>query len=172
MKVFIHKTADVSKKAKIGGGSKVWHLAQIRENAIIGSNCIIGKNVYIDFDTIIGNHCKIQNNCSIYHKTKIEDGVFIGPHVVITNDKNPRAIDSEGNLKSPGDWENGEVLIKYGASVGAGCIILPNVKIGKYAMVGAGSIVSENIPDFALAYGNPARIRGRVNKKGIVIKRF
>lgn len=169
---FIHRTAEIGKNTKIGENTKIWHFAQIRENVQIGQNCIIGKNVYMDFGNIIGNNCKIENNCSIYHRTIIEDGVFIGPHVVITNDKFPRAIDPEGNLKSPEDWEAGMVVVSNGASIGAGSIILPNIKIGRFAVVGAGSIVSHDVPDFALVYGNPARVCGKVNKKGLVIKRF
>ena len=168
----IHETVEIGGSTRIGENTKVWHFAQIREKVKIGSNCIIGKNVYIDFETIIGNNCKIQNNCSIYHKTIIEDGVFIGPHVVITNDKTPRAIDLKGKIKSPKDWKAGVVLIKYGASIGAGCVILPNVTIGRFAMVGAGSLVSHDIPDFALVYGNPAKVHGRVDENGTVIKRF
>lgn len=168
----IHKTAEIGKNVIIGEDTKVWHYVQIRENVIIGTNCIIGKNVYIDAGIIIGNNCKIQNNCSIYLTTTIEDGVFIGPHVVITNDKNPRAIDSKDNLKSAKDWKAGSVVVKYGASIGAGSIILPNITIGKFAMIGAGSVVSKDIPDFALVYGNPAKVHGKVDKNGLITERF
>lgn len=166
-KIFIHKTAEIEKNVHLGENTKVWHFAQIRENVTIGSNCIIGKNVYIDAETIIGNNCKLQNNCSIYHTAIIEDGVFIGPHVIITNDKTPRAITPKGNLKTEADWKAGTVRIKYGASIGAGSIILPNVTIGKFAMIGAGSIVSRDVADFTLVYGNPAKVRGKVDEKGI-----
>lgn len=168
----IHKTAEIEKNVIIGKNTKIWHYAQIREGAKIGSVCVIGKNVFIDFETIIGNNCKIQNNCSIYHKTILEDGVFIGPHVIITNDKNPRAIDPQGMIKSVKDWKAGVVIIKYGASIGAGSIILPDVTIGKFAMVGAGSIVTHNIPDFALVYGSPAKMHGKVDERGVIIKRY
>lgn len=167
--IFVHKTAEIEQNIKIGKNTKIWHFAQIRGGAKIGQNCIIGKNVFIDFEVIVGNNCKIQNNCSIYHRTIIEDGVFIGPNVIITNDKTPRAIDPTGNLKSSKDWESGEVLVRYGASIGAGSIILPNITIGKYAMIGAGSVVSHNVPDFALVYGNPAKVHGRVDENGIKI---
>jgi acetyltransferase-like isoleucine patch superfamily enzyme len=169
---FIHETADVDKDATIGTETKIWHYAQIREHAKIGSNCTISKNVYIDFETIIGDNCKIQNNASIYHKTILEFGVFIGPHVIITNDKNPRAITPDGTIRPETDWAPGTVLVKYGASIGAGSIILPNVTIGKFAMIGAGSVVTEDVPDFALVYGNPAKIHGRVDEKGTVTERF
>jgi|SRR3989344_3222169 len=171
-KYFVHKTAEIEKKVKIGVNTKIWHLTQIRQNSIIGENCVFGKNVFIDFETIVGNNCKIQNNCSIYHKTVLEDGVFLGPNVVILNDKNPRAINSIGDIKTPKDWEAGTVVICLGASVGAGSIILPNIRIGKYALVGAGSIVTKDIPDYALVYGNPARVYGSVDESGKITKRF
>lgn len=171
----IHETAEVSKEAKIGTNTKIWHYCQIRENAEIGENCILAKGVYIDFGVKIGNNCKIQNRASIYHGTVVEDGVFVGPHVVITNDKNPRAINFDGSLKSNKDWEEKGARIKKGASIGAGSIILPGITIGKFALVGAGSIVTKDVPDFALVYGNPAELKGYVcycgfkleEKKGI-----
>tara|TARA_Y100000310_G_scaffold94862_1_gene92643 strand:- start:10413 stop:10907 length:495 start_codon:yes stop_codon:yes gene_type:complete len=157
---FIHSSAEISDKAKIGESTKIWHLSQIRENVKIGNNCVIGKNVYIDRDCIIGDNVKIQNNCSIYFFSEIEDGVFIGPHVCLTNDKKPRAITESGELKGESDWSQGKILIKKGASIGAGSIILPNITIGEYAMVGAGSVVTKDVPDKALVYGNPAVIKG------------
>ncbi len=160
MKVFTHPTADVSKKSKIGGNTKIWHQCQIRENANIGKNCILGKNVYIDHGVRIGNNVKIQNNSSIYFDSKLEDGVFIGPHVCLTNDKNPRAITKKGSLKTTGSWNAGKILIKKGASIGACSVILPSITIGKYAMIGAGSVVTRDVPDYALAYGNPAEFKG------------
>ncbi len=162
----IHPTSDVSPQANIGQNTSIWHQAQIREQAIIGANCIIGKNVYIDKSVIIGNNCKIQNNTSIYHGTTIEDGVFIGPHCILTNDTYPRAINPNGTLKTDTDWIEGKIIIKHGASLGAGTIILPNITIGTFALIGAGSIVTKDIPNYALAYGNPAKITGVVCKCG------
>ncbi len=160
----------ISKGAKIGKNTKVWHFSQVRENAIMGENCIIGKNCYIDFDVKIGNNVKIQNNSSIYHGSTIEDGVFIGPHVCLTNDKVPRAINEDGTLKNNSDWKVGKILIKKGASIGACSVILPNITIGKFAMVGAGSVVTKDVPDFGLVYGNPAKLHGYVDKKGNKVK--
>lgn len=159
---YIHPTAEVDKTAIIGNNTKIWHYVQIRENVIIGDNCIIGKNVYIDFGVNIGDNCKIQNNACIYHGTTIEDGVFIGPGCIITNDKNPKAINEDGSLKTNSDWEVKKVHISKGASLGAGSIILPSITIGQFAMIGAGSVVTKTIPACTLAYGNPAVIHGKV----------
>ncbi len=127
---------------------------------MIGRNCILGKGVYIDFGVHIGNNVKIQNRSSVYHGVELESGVFVGPHVIFTNDRLPRAINPDGTLKSDDDWELGHVLVKEGASIGAGSIIVPGVTIGRWAMIGAGSVVTRDIPDYGLAYGNPARLRG------------
>jgi len=165
---FIHQTADVSPQAVIGESVKIWAFSQVREGVSIGPECILGKNVYIDFDVKIGARCKIQNNCSLYHGLTVEEGVFIGPHVVFTNDKTPRAITKDGQLKTNDDWQVGQSLVKYGASIGAHCVVLPGVTIGRFAMVGAGSVVTKDVPDFALVYGNPARIHGSVDEEGKV----
>jgi acetyltransferase-like isoleucine patch superfamily enzyme len=169
--ISIYSTAEVSSKAKIGENSKIWHHAQIRENAIIGENCIIGKGVYIDKNVKIGNNCKIQNYSCIYHGVILEDGVFIGPGVKILNDKFPRAISPDGKLKNDSGWTEGKILIKKGASIGAGVIILPDVTVGEFALVGAGSVVTKNIPPYSLAYGNPAKIVGEVDRSGKVINK-
>jgi acetyltransferase-like isoleucine patch superfamily enzyme len=160
--VVIHSTAEVSAKAQIGSGTRIWHLVQIREGVVIGQNCIVGKDVYIDFGVKIGDNVKIQNSALIYHGATIEDGVFVGPQVCLTNDRMPRAITSDGHLKGNDDWIVGPILVKYGASLGAGSLILPNVTIGRFALVGAGAVVTRNVPDHALVVGNPARRVGYV----------
>ena len=159
---YIHPTAEVSKDARIGGNTRIWHYCYIREKASIGDNCILGKNVYIDHNVRIGSNVKIQNSCLIYFDAEIEDGVFIGPHVVLTNDKVPRAITPDGRIKSGTDWKSGKIHVKYGASIGAGSVILTDIAIGKFAMVGAGSVVTKDVPDYALVYGNPAIMKGYV----------
>jgi len=153
----IHPSADVSPLAVIGDETRIWHEAQVREGAHIGRECILGKGVYVDFDVQIGDRVKIQNRASIYHGVTLQDGVFVGPHVVFTNDRCPRAITPDGRLKSDADWEVGHTLVKEGASVGAGSIILPGVSIGRFAMIGAGSVVTHDVLDYAIVFGNPAR---------------
>ena len=170
MNYFKHHTADIASNATIGNETKIWNYVQIREKVCIGSECIIGKNVYIDFGVHIGNKCKIQNNVSLFHGVTIEDGVFIGPHVCFSNDKLPRAINEDGSVKTGNDWIVVKTMIQKGVSIGANSTILPGVIIGEYAMIGAGSVVTKNIPSFSLAYGNPARIVGTVDKKGDINK--
>ena len=162
----IHLTADVSPEAKIGNNVKIWHQAQVREAASIGDNCILAKNVYVDKNVVIGSNCKIQNNSSLYNGTTIEDGVFIGPYCVLTNDRYPRAVNVDESIKQDTDWTEGRILVKEGASLGASVIVLPNVTIGKLAMVGAGSVVTQNVPDYGLVYGNRAKLYGYVCKCG------
>jgi acetyltransferase-like isoleucine patch superfamily enzyme len=162
----IHPTADVSPHAIIGAGTRIWHQAQVRERARIGQNCIVGKGAYIDFDVAIGDNVKIQNGVFVYHGVTIEDGVFIGPRVCFANDMYPRAITPEGQLKTDADWEVGRTLVRFGASLGAGAIVLPNVTIGRFAMVGAGALVTRDVPDHGLVLGSPARLAGYVCRCG------
>ena len=162
----IHSTAEVSSAAKIGANVMIWHLAQVREGAFIGANTIVGKNVYVDKDVKVGDNCKIQNNSSLYHGAVLENGVFIGPHTILANDSVPRAVTKEGHLKQDKDWQEEKVLIKEGASLGANVTVLPDILIGRFAMVGAGSIVTRDVPDFGMVYGNPARLHGYVCRCG------
>jgi acetyltransferase-like isoleucine patch superfamily enzyme len=158
----IHPTADVSSQACIGLGTRIWHQAQVREGAHIGSNCIIGKGVYIDFDVQVGNNVKIQNGAYLYHGLTVADGVFIGPGACFTNDVYPRAITPDGQLKGNEDWEVGPTCVGYGASIGAGAVVLPNITIGRFALVAAGAVVTRSVPDHGLAAGVPARLLGYV----------
>lgn len=160
--IFIHNTADVSSSAKIGEGTKIWQHCQVRENAEIGANCILSKGVYIDAGVKIGNNVKIQNGISIYHGVTLEDGVFCGPHCVFTNDKRPRSINPDGSLKGAQDWEVSETLVKKGASIGAHATLICGITIGKWAMIGAGAVVTKSVPDYGLVVGNPARLHGFV----------
>ena len=158
--VTIHPTAEVSNGADIGSGTGIWHQVQVREGARIGENCIIGKGAYIDFEVQIGHSVKIQNYVSVYHGATVEDGVFLGPYVCLTNDKLPRAITPEGKLKSDAEWEVGQIRIKYGAAIGARAVVLPDVTVGRFALVGAGAVVIKDVPDYGLVVGNPARLIG------------
>ena len=158
----IHPTADVSASAEIGSGTKVWHRAQICAGASVGDECIIGSGVYIDRDVIVGNRVKIQTGAQLYHGSEVEDGVFIGPLACLSNDRHPRAITTDGRLQSDADWELGRIRVRFGASLGAGAIVLPGVVVGRFAMVGAGAVVTSDVPDHALVVGVPAHLVGYV----------
>lgn len=161
-KVFIHPTAVIDKTAIIRAGTKVWHFAHVRENAEIGRNCVLGDFVYVGRGVKIGNSVKLENRATVYRGVKIEDKVFVGPHVTFTNDPYPRSFST--------DWKIVETLVKEGASIGAGAVVICGVTIGEYALIGAGSVVTKDIPSHAMAYGNPAEVRGFACKCGKKLK--
>lgn len=156
----VHPTADVSPAANIGAGASIWHQAQVREGASVGPGCIIGKGVYVGAGVKIGANCKVQNYSCVYEGATLEDGVFIGPEVVLTNDKYPRAINPDGTLKTDSDWHLGRTLIRYGAAIGSRSVVVTGVTIGKWALVAAGAVVTKDVPDHALVVGSPARQAG------------
>lgn len=160
--VFVHPTAEVSPAAKIGEGTRVWHQAQVREGAVIGRECIIGKGVYVGAGVRVGNRVKIQNYALVYEGVTLEDGVFVGPHACFTNDLRPRAINPDGSLQRAEDWDIIPTHVERGASIGANSTIIAGVRIGEWAMVGAGAVVTHDVPPHALVVGSPARIIGHV----------
>ena len=159
---YVDPLAEVEPEAQIGAGTRIWRQAHIRTRASIGEMCNIGKGVYVESHVRIGSRVKIQNHVSLFEGVTIEDGVFIGPHVCFTNDMAPRAITPDGKLKSADDWEITPTLVKYGASIGAGSVIVCGVTIGEFALVGAGSVVTRDVAPHALVFGNPARFQGYV----------
>lgn len=164
--MFIHPSAEVESDVTIGEDSKIWHLAHIRRGAQLGSECVIGRGVFVDAGVHIGSRVKIQNYVSVFHGVTIEDGVFVGPHVCFTNDMFPRAVNPDMSLKAADDWVLSETLVKAGAAIGANSTIVCGITIGRWAMIGSGSVVTKDVPDYALVVGNPAHIIGYVTASG------
>ena len=158
--VYIHKSAVVDEGGQIGSGTKVWHFCHIMPKAVIGENCILGQNTFVDNNTSVGNGVKIQNNVSIYNGVTLEDDVFIGPSVVFTNVINPRSFIERKN-------ECKRTIVKIGATIGANATILCGVTIGEYSLVGAGAVVTKDVPPYTIVTGNPAKVSGKVDQDAI-----
>ena len=158
--VYVHPSADVSPQATIGTGTRVWHEAQVREGARVGRQCVLGKGSYVDRDVTVGDFCKIQNGAFVFHGFRLEDGVFLGPGAMLLNDLHPRAINPDGSPKSDADWEVAHGVVRYGAAIGGGAVVLPGVTVGRMALVGAGAVVTRDVPERGVVAGNPARLRG------------
>ncbi|WP_436074004.1 acyltransferase [Devosia sp. LjRoot3] len=159
MPATIHESAYVDEGAIIGEGSRVWHFSHVMGGASIGRNCVLGQNVMVGPGVSVGDNCKIQNNVSLYKGVELEDGVFCGPSCVFTNVVNPRAF-----LEKKEEFRT--TLVRSGASIGANATIVCGVTIGRYALIGAGAVVTRDVPDYALMLGVPARQVGWVNKAG------
>lgn len=154
MKYFVHESSYVDENVTIGEGTKIWHFCHISEGARIGRGCILGQNVFIGRNVTIGNNCKLQNNVSVYEGVTLEDEVFCGPSMVFTNVDTPRSAyprGPKGFLKT---------LVKRGCTIGANATILCGITLGEYSFIGAGSVVTKDVPAYALVYGNPAKIYG------------
>jgi UDP-2-acetamido-3-amino-2,3-dideoxy-glucuronate N-acetyltransferase len=163
-KFWAHKTAEIEKGAEIGKGTKIYQNCQILKGAEIGENCIIGHNCFISSKTKIGNGVKLESNIDVWDLVTLEDYVFVGPSAVFTNDLNPRAKYPKKEYPQYGKWL--PTLVKEGATIGANATILCGITIGKWAMVGAGAVVTKDVPDYAIVVGNPAKIIGWVCECG------
>jgi len=157
--IFIHETAVIDKGAQIGNGTKIWHFCHVMGTALIGENCVLGQNVFVGNNAKLGNNVKVQNNVSVYEGVICEDDVFLGPSMVFTNVTNPRsAVNRKDEFKT--------TLVKKGATIGANATILCGIEIGRFAFIGAGSVVTKNVPDYALFKGNPAKQAGWMSEQG------
>ena len=166
----VEPSADVAESAQLGEGTTVWHLAQVREDAVLGANCIVGRGAYVGTGVTMGDNCKLQNYALVYEPAVLEDGVFVGPAAVLTNDLYPRSIDPDGKLKRGDDWDAVGVTIREGAAIGARAVCVAPVTIGRWATVAAGSVVTKDVPDFALVAGVPARRIRWVGRAGVPLE--
>lgn len=167
MSVTIKETAQVDQTAELGDGTTVWELAQVRERAVLGTGCIVGRGAYVGTGVEIGDNVKLQNYALVYEPARLGDGVFVGPAAVLTNDAYPRSVDPAGNLKRGADWEPVAVIVGEGASLGARSVCVAPVRVGRWALVAAGAVVTRDVPDHALVAGVPARQIGWVGRAGV-----
>lgn len=170
MDVRVQGTADVDPRATLGPGTTVWHLAQVREDAVLGSDCVVGRGAYVGSGVRIGDGCKLQNYALVYEPAELEDGVFVGPAAVLTNDHWPRAVEPDGRPRTADDWERVGVTVRTGASIGARAVCVAPVTVGRWALVAAGAVVVHDVPDFALVAGVPARFLRWVGHAGVPLE--
>ena len=162
---FAHGSSYVDENVQVGKNTKIWHFSHIQSGSIIGSNCSIGQNVNIGYNGQIGNSVKIQNNVSIYEGVELEDYVFCGPSMVFTNIRVPRS-----KFPQKGSKYYEKTLVKKSASIGANATILCGITIGRYALIGSGTVVTKDVPDYALVIGNPGKVIGNVDQRGNRVK--
>jgi UDP-2-acetamido-3-amino-2,3-dideoxy-glucuronate N-acetyltransferase len=167
----VDPTADVHPSATVGRDTAIWGLAQVRENAVIGGSCVISRGVHIGTGVSVGDCVKIQDYALVYQPAIVEDGVFVGPAAVLTNDTYPRSVHPDGTLKGGADWIPVGVVLRTGCSIGARAVCVAPVTVGRWAMVAAGSVVTRDVPDFAVVAGNPARHRGWVGGAGVPLEK-
>jgi acetyltransferase-like isoleucine patch superfamily enzyme len=158
----VHPTAELEPDVSVGAGSSIWHRAQLRTGASIGAECVVGRDVFLDTGVVVGDRVKIQNAALVYHGVTVADGVFIGPGAILTNDRYPRAVTSTGELARPGDWTVSPIRLEEGCSIGAGAVVVAGVVVGPWATVGAGAVVTRDVPGHALVVGSPAHRIGWV----------
>lgn len=167
MTSYIEQSADVDDTATIGAGTRVWHLAQVRENAHIGANCTVSRGAYVGPAVVVGDGSKIQNYALVYDPAVLGRGVFIGPAAVLTNDQHPRAVNADLTPRDCADWHPVGVTVGEGAAIGAQAVCVAPVQIGRWASVAAGAVVTTDVPDFALVLGVPAQQVGWVGHAGV-----
>ncbi len=158
----IHASADLETDVTVGPATSIWQRAQIRSGARLGAECIVGRDAFIDTGVVIGDRVKIQNAALLYHGLTVEDGVFIGPNAILTNDRFPRAITATGDLAHADDWTVSPIVLRHGCSIGAGAVVVAGVDVGRFATVGAGAVVTHDVVAYSLVVGNPARRIGWV----------
>jgi UDP-2-acetamido-3-amino-2,3-dideoxy-glucuronate N-acetyltransferase len=158
----VHASVDVEADVSIGPGTSVWNRAVLRNGASLGAECVVGRDAFIDEGVHLGDRVKVQNGALIYHGVSVGNGVFIGPGAILTNDRYPRAITPAGELARADDWTVSPIELLDGCSIGAGAVVVAGTRVGRFATVGAGAIVTRDVPDYALVAGNPARRIGWV----------
>jgi UDP-2-acetamido-3-amino-2,3-dideoxy-glucuronate N-acetyltransferase len=167
---YVSPLAIVDETCSLAAGVKVWHFSQVREGAVLGENCVVSKDVYIGPGVKVGANTKIQNAVQIHDPAEIQNGVFLGPNVIITNDKVPRAVSRNGSALSSSEWHKVGTTVKEGASIGAGSTIVSPCVVGSWSLVGAGSVVTHDVPDHAMVYGNPAKFVNWVGYSGEILE--